>query len=341
MNPCISIIVPVYKVEEFLPRCLASLEAQTAQEQIEVILVDDGSPDRCGQMCDDYAAGHFNARVVHKQNGGLSDARNAGIDIARGEYLLFLDSDDFLRADACALLIEAAHKSGADVVVYQFWEVYSDQEPDLPPAGAPEAIVGNEELFLALADRARGITESACDKMFRRALFEGVRFAVGVKCEDAFAMPTLFSRARSALVLKERLYFYRQRPGSIMHTRGDRSVDDRVAAHEEIVRVARERYPRALTSAKARTYHIRIVCLNAILDCPRFRTHPCWKRHIAALRACLPDLLSTKSRRWLPLRRKAYAVALCLCPEVALVYERIRFRQRRKHLVYTTEGKDS
>ncbi|HIR08520.1 MAG TPA: hypothetical protein IAA71_09985, partial [Candidatus Pullichristensenella stercoripullorum] len=90
----------------------------------------------------------------------------------------------------------------------------------------------------------------------------------------------------------------------------------------------------SLEAAKARTYHIRIVCLNAILDCPHFRQHPSWKRHITELRERLGDLLRTRHPFWLPLRRKAYAILLCVCPELALIYERIRFRERRKHLVY-------
>ena len=135
-----------------------------------------------------------------------------------------------------------------------------------------------------------------------------------------------------ALVLGDYLYFYRHRPGSIMRTRGDTMVDDRVAAHEEIVRVARKSYPESLEAAKARTFHIRIVCLNAILDCPHFRQHPSWKRHITELRERLPDLLRTKHPSGCPCR-KAYAILLCHA-RIGLIYERIRFRERRKHLVY-------
>ena len=334
MDAKISVIVPVYKVEEFLPRCLRSLEEQTIFAELEVLLVDDGSPDGCGRICDEFAARHANARVIHKANGGLSDARNAGMDAATGDYFLFLDSDDFLRPDACAFLRGKALESGADIVIFQLQEVYSDEGAALPPAFPPFRIADNRTLFSALANRDRGMTEIVCDKLFRRALFEGLRFPVGVKCEDAFTIPTIISRAQTALVTGERLYFYRQRPGSIMHTRGDSMVDDRVAAHEEIVRVARKSYPESLEAAKARTYHIRIVCLNAILDCPHFRQHPSWKRHITELRERLGDLLRTRHPFWLPLRRKAYAILLCVCPELALIYERIRFRERRKHLVY-------
>ena len=334
MEAKISVIVPVYKVEEFLPRCLRSLAEQTIFAELEVLLVDDGSPDGCGRLCDGFAAGRGNVRVIHKANGGLSDARNAAMDVATGDYFLFLDSDDYLRPDACAFLRDRALESGADIVIYQLQEVYADDAEALPPAFPAFRIQGDRALFSALANRDRGMTEIVCDKLFRRTLFEGLRFPVGVKCEDAFTIPSIVARAQSALVTGERLYFYRQRPGSIMHTRGDTMVDDRVAAHEEIVRMARKYYPESLEAAKARTYHVRIVCLNNILDCPHFRQHPSWKRHIHQFRERLPDLLRTKHPFWLPKRRKAYAILLCICPDLALVYERIRFRERRRHIIY-------
>ena len=330
----ISIIVPVYKVEEYLPRCLRSIAEQTVFDDLEVFLVDDGSPDRCGALCDEFAAGRANVRVIHKVNGGLSDARNVAMDAATGDYYLFLDSDDYLRPDACEILAKAAEETRADFIIYRLRDVFDDDGAAPPQAHTPRRIIGNKAVFHALASRSQGMTEMMIDKMVAARLFKGLRFPVGMKCEDAFVMPTLASRAEMALVLGDYLYFYRHRPGSIMRTRGDTMVDDRVAAHEEIVRVARKAYPESLEAAKARTYHIRIVCLNAILDCPHFRQHPSWKRHIAELRERLPDLLRTKHPFWLPLRRKAYAVLLCACPELALVYERIRFRERRKHLVY-------
>ena len=330
----ISIIVPVYKVEEYLPRCLRSIAEQTVFDDLEVFLVDDGSPDRCGALCDEFAAGRANVRVIHKVNGGLSDARNVAMDAAAGDYYLFLDSDDYLRPDACEILARAAEETRADFIIYRLRDVFDDDGAAPPQAHTPRRIVGNKAVFHALAERSQGMTEMMIDKMVSARLFKGLRFPVGMKCEDAFVMPTLASRAEMALVLGDYLYFYRHRPGSIMRTRGDTMVDDRVAAHEEIVRVARKSYPESLEAAKARTYHIRIVCLNAILDCPHFRQHPSWKRHITELRERLGDLLRTRHPFWLPLRRKAYAILLCVCPELALIYERIRFRERRKHLVY-------
>jgi len=338
MPAAVSLIVPVYKVEKYLPRCLKSIEEQTMQEGLEVLLVDDGSPDRCGEMCEEFARTRANVRVIHKQNGGLSSARNAGIDVATGEYLMFLDSDDFLRKDACELAYGAAVETGADVVSFASLAVYDDEAPIFRAPRAPRMIRGSHDIFGALADTKWGIQETACDKLYRRHLFDGLRFPPGRRHEDSFLMPSLLPRASALYVLPDALYFYRQRPDSIMHTRGNTSVDDRVAAHEEVLRVAREKFPEHAETVKGRTYHMHIVCLNSILDCPRFRSHPCWKSHIRALRQLLPDLLRTKNPRWLPKRRKVYAVLLAYCPYLALVYERIRYRKQRKHFRYVSGG---
>ena len=335
MEVNISAIIPVYGVEDYLPRCLRSLEEQTIFDRVEVILIDDGSPDRCGVLCDEFAARHpRNVRVIHKENGGVSTARNVGLEAATGNYYLFLDSDDFLREDACEILTKAAQESRADLVIFRELEVYDEEIRRLPSAHTPRRIVGNKAIFHALAGREQGMTEVVSDKLVRAALFEGLRFPVGMKCEDAFVMASLAARAESALVLGDVLYFYRQRPGSTMRTRGDSMVDDRVAAHEEIVRIARKSYPESLEAAKARAYHVRIVCLNNILDCPHYRRLPTWKRHIRAFRERLPDLLRTKHSFWLPPHRKFYAIILCVFPDVALVYERIRYRQRRRHVIF-------
>ena len=114
-RPLISVIVPVYKVEEFLPKCVASIRGQT-YENLEIILVDDGSPDGCGAMCDGYAREDARIKVIHKKNGGLSDARNAGIDIARGEYIGFVDSDDWSEPEMYETLLTTALKENVKLV---------------------------------------------------------------------------------------------------------------------------------------------------------------------------------------------------------------------------------
>ena len=116
MDPLISVIVPVYKVEAYLPQCLDSICGQTYQN-LEILLVDDGSPDRCGEICDQYAARDTRIRVIHKQNGGLSDARNAGMQQMTGSYLMFVDSDDMLPPNAVQTLFETALSENAELVI--------------------------------------------------------------------------------------------------------------------------------------------------------------------------------------------------------------------------------
>ena len=112
----ISIIVPVYKVEEYLPRCLRSIAEQTVFDDLEVLLVDDGSTDGCGALCDEFAAGRANVRVIHKVNGGLSDARNVAMRVASGDYFLFVDSDDFIRRDACDIVLKYLDEERGQIV---------------------------------------------------------------------------------------------------------------------------------------------------------------------------------------------------------------------------------
>ena len=334
MDVNISVIIPVYNVDGYLQRCLQSLEEQTIFDRLEIVLVDDGSTDASGALCDEFAARHENVRVFHKSNGGVSAARNDGIERATGNYYLFLDSDDFLRADACELLAKTAQDERADFVVFQEMAVYDDKVRVVPPKFPPRRIIGNKAVFAALCGRSGGLVEVVSDKLIRAELFKGLRFPVGMKCEDTFISPSLTARAERVIILGEYLYYYRVRPGSIMHTRGDTMVDDRVAAHEEIVRVARKSYPESLEAAKSHTHFVRLRCINTIFECPHYRRHPSWKRHIRELREQLPDVLRTKNSRWMPVHRKVYAVLVCVCPDLACAYVRIRFRKLRKELVF-------
>ncbi len=122
----ISIIVPVYKVEKYLKKCVDSILAQTFSD-FELILVDDGSPDNSGRICDDYAKKDARVRVVHKQNGGLSSARNAGIEVAKGKYLGFVDSDDYIAEDMYELLYKAIIKEEADLSICGIYDVYEEK----------------------------------------------------------------------------------------------------------------------------------------------------------------------------------------------------------------------
>ena len=182
--PKISVIVPVYQVENYLDRCVESIKNQTFQDYA-CILVDDGSTDRSGGMCDQYAQQWANFSVIHKQNGGLSSARNAALEVAQGEYLCFLDSDDLLHPQALELMLDAMEKTKADMVSANLQEFTTDM-PCVPPVDHVEADVIGQEVFIdhLLPHNFGRISVTACGKLYRRAIFQNLRFPEGRIYED-------------------------------------------------------------------------------------------------------------------------------------------------------------
>ena len=179
----LSIIVPVYKVESYLPRCVDSILAQTVSD-LELILVDDGSPDRCGAICDEYAARDSRVRVIHKENGGLSSARNAGIDIARGQWLGFVDSDDYITPDCYEKLLSCARRRNVKLVCAGRWDV-SEKTVEMTPGLCPE----KEETVSGMELARRIFTwdhldSAAWDKLYRAELFSDIRYPLGRVNED-------------------------------------------------------------------------------------------------------------------------------------------------------------
>lgn len=213
----LSIIVPVYNVECFLSRCIDSILNQTYSD-FEVILVDDGSTDECPAICDEYARMDSRVKVIHKANGGLSDARNAGIAIARGEYFGFVDSDDSIANDMYEHLMALIHKHNADIAACGILNLQQDGSvighwPDLT-----EDIVYNREDFISnhYPDVRRNIMPSVANKVFRRGIFETISFPVGKIYEDAQIQLEIYDQCEIIALCHRHLYFYYScRPGSI------------------------------------------------------------------------------------------------------------------------------
>ncbi len=218
-SPAVSVIVPVYGVEKFLPACLASLQAQTFTDY-ELILVDDGSPDGCGALCDAWAAAHPNAAVIHQKNQGLSGARNTGIAAAKGRYLAFIDSDDLVRPAFLQALYEACEQSGADMALCGVEDVAEDASPlpepalSLPKAGCYAGCALLEQFY---APGAQSYTV-AWNKLYRRELWQTLRYPLGKLHEDDAVAHRLFFAAQKVCCIAEPLYCYRLRAGSICHT---------------------------------------------------------------------------------------------------------------------------
>lgn len=210
----LSVIIPVYCVESTLDRCVESVLAQDIAE-MEVILVDDGSPDRSPTICDKWAAKDSRIYVIHKQNGGLSDARNAGINVAQGEYITFVDSDDFIAPDTYAPLMEVFGKHD-DTDLLEF--------PILWHYGAPEQrrLRFGDRTYERMSDywlEGKAYTHSfACNKIFRRKLFQEIRFPVGQVFEDMATLPLLLQNARKVMTSSHGMYYYCQNPESITAT---------------------------------------------------------------------------------------------------------------------------
>lgn len=211
-KPLISVIVPIYKVEAFLHRCVDSLLSQT-YENLEIILVDDGSPDHCGAICDEYAAKDSRIRVIHKKNGGLSSARNAGLDIARGEYIAFLDSDDWIESDAYETMLALAQKYSVKLVCAGRYDVYGENRKKglCPPK--EEKISG--ETFAGKIFRWDCCDSAAWDKLYHRSLWETERYPLGMICEDVPVTYRLALAAGEVVLCEKPFVNYFHRPGSI------------------------------------------------------------------------------------------------------------------------------
>ena len=199
----LSVIVPIYNVEPFLPACLDSLLAQTLRD-MEILLVDDGSSDASGAIADRYAAAHpERIRCLHVENGGQGRARNFALPLAEGEYLGFVDSDDWILPEMYERLCACADATGADVAVCDFLERYDDGSERLAPA--------------ALQDHPLSFAGSCCNKVFRASLVRELRFPEGLWYEDFFFSAVMLMRSRRTEYIREPMYIYRRGQPSTMH----------------------------------------------------------------------------------------------------------------------------
>ena len=217
-NPLISVVVPIYKVERYLSACVDSIVNQT-YSNLEIILVDDGSPDKCPEICDEYAKQDNRIRVIHQENGGLSAARNAGIDIASGDFLTFIDSDDFVAKNYVELLYNGVFKFDADISIATFFTFSKEDELKIYCNDLPFEEITKEECFRrygALKAELSMSFISACNKLYKKDLFASVRFPMGKLYEDAFSTYKLLDKAKRIVFTLTQLYYYRMNPLSIL-----------------------------------------------------------------------------------------------------------------------------
>lgn len=244
--PLISVVVPVYKVQPYIRSCVDSLLAQTF-DNIEIILIDDGSPDDCGAICDEYSLADGRVRVIHKENGGLSRARNTGVEAARGEYVCFVDSDDYVSPDYCKTLFDMLDGTEYDFSFCGVCRFEDGTEPECTVCERTYLVTNAEYVGMQLK---RKTEFGVWNKLFRRELFGELRFAPGKINEDViFSADLLKSLGNGAIGSEQQLYFYRMRNGGIVSETAKKGHPDRIYAGEYLLEAVRAKSPEYLDVA--------------------------------------------------------------------------------------------
>ena len=263
MGEKISVIVPIYKVEEYLHRCIDSIINQT-YTNLEIILVDDGSPDDCPMICDEYAKKDSRIRVVHKKNGGLSDARNAGIDIATGEYLMFIDSDDFVDVEMMESMMKNMIDNNVDMVVCNIKYVYEDREV-VKYNQADRILDRYEAMEEYLKD---GVVQAvAWNKLYKKSLINDMRYKVGKTNEDEFFTYKVVDKTDKIYYNSRSFYNYIQRDSSIMGKYSIKRLDGVEASYERL-NFIKEKYPTLYEKEKKTFVNLCIYSYQMILKEP-------------------------------------------------------------------------
>ena len=231
----VSIIVPIYNIENYIRECLDSILAQT-YPYFELILVDDGSPDNCGRICDDYAKGNNRIKVVHKVNGGISSARNAGLEVAKGEWIMHVDGDDWIEPDMIESLIEAAQITGSDMVFGDFMK-YG------PSAGYNKLPTWSSDKKKSMTNYIAYVMTTIWGSIAKRSLYadHSLKSPEGISyCEDFHLIVRLCHFAKKVVNVHRPFYHYRYRPTSIMSNMSRKTEADEQWACQDTIRFFKE-----------------------------------------------------------------------------------------------------
>ncbi|WP_456277303.1 glycosyltransferase family 2 protein [Bacillus sp. AK128] len=274
-NPLVSIIVPIYKVEKYIHRCLESITSQSYYN-LEIILVNDGSPDDCGIIADRYAEVDRRIRVIHKENGGLSDARNYGVKEATGEYIVFIDSDDWIKHNMIEELVKNALNLNADVVQSAFYYAYEDKflfDNRYYDRDAAPQIIDKEQLMKQLIKNEK-VKNFAWGKIYKTNLIKDIPFKKGVLFEDVFWAHQVLHRVKVFVLLNQPLCYYFQRDNSIVSTYTIKNLDfikGLLERHKFINKYYGNLSSESLVSIlKASLIHYRLLLINKGKDPKKF-----------------------------------------------------------------------
>ena len=304
----ISVIVPIYNTQKYLRRCVDSIIAQT-YKNLEIILVDDGCSDGCPLICDEYARKDGRVKVVHKKNGGLSSARNAGLDAATGEYIGFVDSDDYISESMYESLYNALVSRDGSISNLMSVRVFSDGTtfPSKVPHTTSEDIDGEryyEELLLHKGD------VSVCSKLFPAKMFDGKRFSEGTLNEDLLFMFSLSDEIKKINFVGEIGYYYFVREGSISNSYG-KSICDMVDNSLTVKNFVHDKMPTLVKQAD-RFALFQHMCY--ILAVPKNLANKRNELYVRALKYLRKNAIKNIFNKYLSLRDKTIILSLAVCP---------------------------
>lgn len=301
----ITIVVPIYNVEKYLERCVDSIISQS-YKNIEIILVDDGSKDNSSKICDEYKKRDSRIKVIHKENGGLSDARNKGIDISNGKYICFIDSDDWINKDMIETMHETIKKDNSQISICRRYRAYEDgKKIEEQYKKYPKKNIFNNIEGLSYLMSFCGYDMSACDKMFELKLFDNIRFPFGKTCEDSFTTYKLLFNAKKISYINKPFYNYFYRINSI--TRNSNVNETVIEAAKEQYQFVNDNVPELINEASSFLITAYISVFNEYIK--RKKKCPNEKKYIKECRKLIKPSLKNKN---ISIIKKVQIISFCL-----------------------------
>lgn len=312
-QPLISVIVPVYNVEPYLNKCVESIVNQT-YKKIEIILVDDGSSDNCPRMCDEWAKKESRIKVVHKENGGLSDARNAGIRIATGELIGFVDSDDLIASEMYQLLFENMQQNDSDISACGIELVWEDGTKPRTLTISGSCVMDTEEAMQAIIEES-WIKQPVVYKLYKRKLIESIPFETGKYHEDVFWGYRVVGQARRVSVFDIPCYYYLQHNGSIMNEQYSLKRLDELEARKQQKEYVGSAFPNLLPLAKRSLY---FSCMYQYQQILKYLSGDEKQAAIKMVKQIFSEnRLTAQDRKLLPFKQKIWAMMADFSLELA------------------------
>lgn len=324
MNELISIIVPIYNVHKYLKKCVNSIINQT-YTNLEIILVDDGSIDNCGIICDEYAKKDKRIKVIHKENGGLSDARNAGLEIANGKYVSFIDSDDYVSKNFIKKLYECCKKYNCDMAEANFIKI--EKEIELEEKEKFESrVIDNKEMLERLYILQDGInirTVVVWNKLYKRKIVDKCKFPKGKIHEDEFfTYKVLYENNIKIAILDEILYYYRIRPGSITNQKFKISKLDAIEALEERIEYFKVKGEKKLYELTLNAYQLLLLRLLNLLKNDKCKNREIKSDLIHKFRSNYKKIKKTKN---ISNKEKVKYILAYISPNLYFFIKKIKF----------------